>query len=127
MAYNGPVLRWDIFSVDLDPRVGSEHGGIGKPALVISNDGFNAAFPLVTILPLTKLEGKKRKVYTFEVVTGDLLGTGYQTIIMPQQIRTISKLRLLKRRGTLADETVRDEVENRVMEHLGIEFEAEDI
>jgi mRNA-degrading endonuclease toxin of MazEF toxin-antitoxin module len=44
---------------------------------------------------------------------------------MPQQIRTISKLRLLDRIGVVEDEDTRSEIENRLLEHLGIEFEAE--
>jgi mRNA interferase MazF len=127
MAHIGRVIRWELYWVDLKPHVGSEHGGERKPALIISNDGFNQHFDLVTIVPLTKLEGKKRRVYTFEVLAPDLIGTGHKTIIMPQQIRTISRKRLLERIGVLTDESVQVEVENRLMEHLGIEFEAEDL
>jgi mRNA-degrading endonuclease toxin of MazEF toxin-antitoxin module len=43
----------------------------------------------------------------------------------PHQIRTISKLRLTERIAVLADENLKTENENRVLEHLGIEFEAE--
>jgi mRNA interferase MazF len=127
MAYSGSVSRWELYWVDLEPHVGSEHGGEHKPALVVSNDGFNQHFDVVTIVPLTKLEGKKRRVYAFEVLAPDLIGTGQRSIIMPQQIRTISKKRLLARIGTLEDENVQVEVENRLLEHLGIEFEAEDL
>ena len=126
MAHIGRVIRWELYWVDLEPHVGSEHGGERKPALVISNDGFNHHFELVTIVPLTKLEGKKRRVYPFEVLAPDLIGTGHLTIIMPQQVRTISRKRLLERIGVLTDEPVQVQVENRLMEHLGIEF-AEDL
>lgn len=127
MAHIGRVIRWELYWVDLEPHVGSEHGGERKPALVISNDGFNHHFELVTIVPLTRLEGKKRRVYPFEVLAPDLIGTGHLTIIMPQQVRTISRKRLLERIGVLTDEPVQVQVENRLMEHLGIEFEAEDL
>lgn len=36
-----------------------------------------------------------------------------------------SRLRLLERIGTLADGTLRLEIENRLLEHLGIAFEPE--
>lgn len=122
MAHLGPVSRWEVYWVDLEPRVGGER----RPAVVVSNDGFNPHFDVVTIVPLTKREGKKRKVYAFEVLAPDLVGTGYESIIMPQQVRTISKLRLLERIGVLSDDRLRDQIESRLMEHLGIEFEAEE-
>jgi len=120
------VSRWELFWIDLEPHVGSEHGGERKPGVVVSNDGFNQHFDVVTILPLTRLEGKQRRVYPFEVLAPDLIGTGYGSIIMPQQVRTVSKKRLLERIGLLEDEGVRLQVENRLLEHLGIAFEVEE-
>jgi mRNA interferase MazF len=120
------VARWEIYWVDLEPRVGSEQGGLRRPAIVLSNDGFNAHFEVVTIVPLTKREGKRRRVYEFEVLLpADVVGTGFESIVMPHQIRTVSKLRLLERIGILTDEDRQVEIENRVLEHLGIAFEAE--
>jgi mRNA interferase MazF len=126
VAYIGPVKRWDLYWADLNPSVGSEQAGDRRPVLVISNDGFNAAFEVVAVLPLTKLEGKRRRVYPFEaLLPPGVVGTGVSSIVMPQQIRTISKLRLLDRIGVVEDEDARSEIENRLLEHLGIEFEAE--
>lgn len=128
MAYQGPVSRWDLYWVDLEPRVGSEQGGESRPAIVLSNDGFNAHFPVVTIVPLTRREGKRRRVYEFEVLLPPgVVGTGFESIAMPYQIRTVSKLRLLERIGVLTDEELRVEIENRLLEHLGIAFEAEEL
>jgi mRNA interferase MazF len=126
VAYIGPVHRWDLYWADLDPAVGSEQGGERRPVLVISNDGFNAAYELVTVVSLTKLEGKQRRVYPFEVLLPpSVIGTGYSSIVMPQQVRTISKKRLLERIGVLSDAAKQDEIENRLLEHFDIEFEAE--
>ncbi len=100
---------------------------LGRPVLVLSNDGFNGAFDVVTILPLTKQEGKKRDVYPFEVLLEKGTVTDeWSSIVMPQQIRTISKLRLLDLIGRLTEESIQTAIENRVLEHLGIEFEAEE-
>lgn len=125
MAHAGPVLRWEVYWVDLDPAVGREQGGDRRPAIVVSNDGFNQHFDVVTVVPLTKLEGKKRKAYPFEVLVPDLVGTGHQGIAMPQQVRTISKHRLLERAGSLKDAGLQIRIENRLIEHLGIDFEAD--
>ena len=127
MAHTGPVARWEIYWVDLEPRVGSEQGGDRRPAVVVSNDGFNHHFDVVTVVPMTKREGRKRRVYPFEVPAPDLLGTGHENILMPQQVRTISKYRLLERAGVLDDESLRFDLENRLLEHLGIAFEAEEL
>jgi mRNA interferase MazF len=126
MAHLGPVRRWEIYWVDLEPSVGSEQGGERRPAVVVSNDGFNHHFDVVTVVPITKREGKKRRVYLFEVLAPDLVGTGHESILMPQQVRTISKRRLLERTGVLEDESIRIDLENRLLEHLGIDFEAEE-
>jgi mRNA interferase MazF len=126
VAYLGPVTRWEVYWVDLEPHVGSEQGGERRPAIVVSNDGFNQYFDVVTVVPLTKREGKKRQVYPFEILLPDPLGTGHDSIAMPQQIRTISKRRLLERVSVLNSEDLRAEIENRLLEHLGIAFEAEE-
>jgi mRNA interferase MazF len=126
MAHLGPVRRWEIYWVDLEPTVGSEQGGERRPAVVVSNDGFNHHFDVVTVVPITKREGKKRRVYPFEVLAPDLVGTGNESILMPQQIRTISKRRLLERTAVLDDERIQIDLENRLLEHLGIDFEAEE-
>lgn len=126
MGYLGPVARWEIYWVDLDPQVGSEQGGDRRPAIVLSNDGLNAHFNVVTVVPLTRRAGKQRRVYAFEVLLSpEVVGTGFESIVMPHQIRAISKLRLLERVGVLTDEDRRREIENRLLEHLGIAFEAE--
>jgi mRNA interferase MazF len=127
VSYTGPVARWEIYWIDLEPHVGREQGGERRPGLVLSNDGFNAHFDVVTILPLTRLEGEQRRVYPFEVLLPqEVVGTGSASIVMPQKIRTISKLHLVERIGVLADGELRARIENRVLEHLGIEFEAEE-
>lgn len=47
----------------------------------------------------------------------------FGSIVMGQQIRTISRLRLLDRLGTVADRELQEEIEDRILEQLGIEFE----
>jgi mRNA interferase MazF len=124
MAYNGPVHQWDTFVADLEYPVGSEQGGARRPVIVVSNDGFNAAFPVVTVIPLTKREGKKRRVYPFEVaIPAKLAGNPVASIAMPYQIRTIDKTRLLQPLGRVADSAVRRSIEDRIIEHLGIAFD----
>jgi mRNA interferase MazF len=127
VAYTGPVRRWDIYWADLEPRVGNEQGGESRPVIVVSNNGINSSLGVVTVISVTKLEGKKRKVYPFEVeVPKGVITPDYASVIMPQQIRSISKLRLLERIGSLDGEDYRTQIENRLLEHLDISFEAEE-
>lgn len=122
----GSLARWELVWADYDPRLGSEQGGSRRPALVISNDGFNAHFDVVTVIPLTKARGKKRKVYPFEVrLPRGIAGNTEESIVMPQQIRTISKMRILEPIGLLSGPGLQAEIEARLLEHLGVDFEPE--
>ncbi len=115
-----------MFWVDLAPHVGSEQGGDRRPALVVSNDGINSQLSVITVLSMTKLEGKRRKPYTFEVVLpAGTVSAAHQSIVMPQQVRSISKMRLLEKIGALTIAAKCTEIENRLLEHFGIQFEAE--
>ncbi|HWG33404.1 MAG TPA: type II toxin-antitoxin system PemK/MazF family toxin [Gemmatimonadaceae bacterium] len=126
MAYSGAVRRWDIYWADLEPAVGSEQKGERRPVIVVSNDGVNAKFTVVTVVPVTKAEGKKRKLYTFEVLLpAGTITDDHASVVMPYQMRAISKLRLLERIGRLEDPTYREEIETRLLEHLDIAFEEE--
>lgn len=104
----------------MDPSVGSEQAG-RRPVLVISNDGFNARMPVVTVVPLTSREGKRRRPYDFEVeLPPGIVGKGITSIVMPHRIRTISKARLLKPAARITDEAQRYAIELRLLEHLDI-------
>ena len=123
MAYLGQIRRWEVYWADLDPTVGQEQRGEKRPVLVISNDGFNAHFEVVTVLPLTKGAGKTRRVYPFEVeIPAGTLHERFSSIVMPQQIRTVSRLRMLEHLGAVSDPAVQHAIEDRLLEHLGIEF-----
>ena len=127
MAHTGTVLQWDLFQADLEPSVGREQGGESRPVLIVSNDGFNKAFDVVTVLPLTKTGNKARAVYAFEVILpANEAGNPLESIVMPQQIRTISKSRLLSRVGSLNNLNIRRQIEDRVLDHLGINLDPED-
>ena len=128
MTFFGTVLQWELFDADLNPTVGREQGGESRPVLIVSNDGFNKSFDVVTVLPLTKTAGKQRQVYAFEVVLPpQLAGNPLESIVMPQQIRTISKSRLLSRVGQLMNVALRREIEDRLLDHLGISLDADGV
>lgn len=124
MSYLGPVKRWELYWADLEPVVGSEQAGSSRPVLVVSNDKANATFRVVTVLPLTKLEGKGRPPRAFEVpLPLNLMRNQLTPLALPHQIRTIAKERLLERVGTMDDPDACSNVEIGILDHLGIEFE----
>jgi mRNA-degrading endonuclease toxin of MazEF toxin-antitoxin module len=124
MAYVGPIQRWELYWAYLEPTLGSEQSGSSRPVLVVSNDRANAAFRVVTVLPLTKLEGKDRPPRVFEVpLPPHLLRNAFTPLALPHQIRTIAKERLLERVGLMDDFDARYRVEAGILDHLGIEFE----
>jgi len=115
--------RWDLLLIDFGDGVGKEQAGV-RPALVVSNDGFNRHFPLATVLPLTKSEGKRRRVFSFEVVLpAYAAGNEVESIVMPHQLRTVSRDRLRRRLGRLMAPKLRADIENRLLDHLGMQFE----
>lgn len=121
MPHLGAVHQWDVFRADLEYVVGREQGGESRPVIVVSNDGFNEQFSVVTVISLTKTEGKQRKVYPFEIVIpAGLAGNPKESIIMPYQIRTIDKKRLVEWIGRLTAAQVRTEIEDRIIEHIGV-------
>jgi mRNA interferase MazF len=90
----GPVSRFDVFLVALDPTLGREIKKT-RPCLVISPDEMNKHLDTVIIAPMTT-KGRDyptRVACTFQGETGK---------VVLDQIRTVDKVMLVKRLGTLA-------------------------
>jgi mRNA interferase MazF len=94
------VNKWEIYNCDLDPTKGSEQKGF-RPVLVISNDAVNHNIPIVTILPFSSFK-KNDKIYPTEVfLPKEGSGLSKDSIVMIQQIRTISQSRLIEKIGSI--------------------------
>ena len=85
--------RFDVFLVGLDPVVGSEIQKT-RPCLVISPDEMNNHLRTVIVAPMTTVERNypTRVSCTFRKKQGQ---------IVLDQIRTIDKMRLVKKLGTI--------------------------
>jgi mRNA interferase MazF len=93
------IERGDIFLTNLEPVLGKEQGGI-RPVLIIQNDISNQYSPVVIIAAITS------KVYEKEFPTNvfirkDESKLDKDSTIMLNQIRTIDKIRLVKKIGSL--------------------------
>jgi mRNA interferase MazF len=110
--------QWAVFEANLDPAAGSEQKG-KRPVLIVSNEEFNQAMPVVTVLPLTST---RRPLYPSEVRLAEgRAGQPLESIILSHQIRTISKQRLGQLLGYLEDRSLQDLVKQAMQEHLDLD------
>jgi len=87
------IKRFDVYLINLDPTVGAEIQKT-RPCLVISPDEMNRHIRTVIIAPMTSADKDypTRIPCTFKKKKGQ---------IVLDQIRTIDKIRLVKKFGTI--------------------------
>jgi len=90
------VKQYDVYLADLNPTIGREQAGM-RPVLIISNS-YENLLDVVTIIPITSLKNNRR-LYPNELLLPDELQK--PSILLCQQIRTISKKRLVKKLTTI--------------------------
>lgn len=88
--------QYDVYLADLNPTIGREQFG-KRPVLIISNN-YENLLDIVTIIPITSLKDGRR-VYLNELLLQNELEK--PSILLCQQIRTISKSRLIKKLTTI--------------------------
>ena len=87
--------RSDVFLVSLDPTIGHEIKKT-RPCLIVSPDEMNRFIATVIIAPMTS----KGRDYPSRV---DCTFQGIQGQIVLDQVRTVDKLRLVKRLGAISE------------------------
>lgn len=103
------VNQWDIYYCSLDPTQGSEQRG-SRPVLVLSNNAVNHAIPVSTVAPLSSIK-EGAKIYPTEVaVPAGISGLHKDSVVMIQQLRTLSHQRLTRKLSELNDEGSRQEI-----------------
>ena len=87
------VKRFDVYLVNLDPTIGSEIKKT-RPCLIISPDEMNRNIRTVIIAPMTSTnkDYPTRVACTFRKKQGQ---------IVLDQIRTLDKIRLIKKLGSI--------------------------
>lgn len=88
------VKRGEIWLVSLDPTVGSEIKK-SRPCVIVSPPELNEHLRTVIVAPMTS----KGFVAPFRV---PITHAGTKGLIVLDQIRTVDKLRLIKRLGTVS-------------------------
>jgi mRNA interferase MazF len=95
--------RGDIWQVDLGRTRGREQAGT-RPALVVSVDPFNqSGADLVILLPITS---KFKRVRSHVPVQPPEGGLSLPSFIKCEDVRSVSKQRLLHRLGTVSSATI---------------------
>ena len=108
------IRRGGVFLVSLDPIVGSEIGKT-RPAVVVQNELANRSSPTVTIIPITSRVGR---VFPFQVrIPAGEGGLERESKAVCEQIRTVSRSRLVERLGELPAERL-DEIRAALDRHL---------
>ncbi len=98
------VKRGDIWYADLSPAMGSEQDGI-RPVVVIQNEKGNRFSPTVIVAAVTS---QKKKELPTHVFLDSGMGLVKNSVVMAEQVRTLSKQRLLHRVGTVSTKKMQE-------------------
>jgi mRNA interferase MazF len=108
--------RGDIWTVDLEPVVGSEQGK-ARPALIIQNDIGNRYSPVLIVAAVTSGEHAR---YDVQVeVKAPEGGLRRHSLVLLNQVRTIDKRRVGRYWGRVSAETMR-QVDKAIKISLGL-------
>lgn len=110
------LKRGEIYFANLNPTIGKEISKT-RPVLIISNDINNTYSDLITIVPITS---QTENIYPYEVsITKEESGLDKHSKIKCNQIRTIDKIRLTKKTGSISKDKI-NQIERAVCVHLDI-------
>ncbi len=115
---NKKVYRGDVWLFDPDPVKGREQGYKNRLCVVVSNNDFNnGAAELVIVLPCTTSDRNIPSQVEIAPPEGGVKRTSYA---MTEQVRTISKIRLLKKMGDISLSTMA-EIEDWIKDLLDLD------
>jgi len=98
--------RGDIWLANLNPTIGREQSGL-RPCLVVSVDQFNhGPAELVIVVPLTS---RDKSIPLHVRVAGNDTGLNAVSFIKTEDVRSVSRKRLVKKTGTVSGR-IMDEV-----------------
>ena len=98
------IRRGQVWSVALDPTVGSEQAKM-RPCVVVQRDAANNASPGTIVCPITDAKRSMGSVIRVKVPKGEG-GLIKDSVVQCDQIRTVSHLRLRELKGELERETM---------------------
>ena len=109
------IERMDILLVDLGWNKGSVQSG-QRPVLVVSNNVGNRVSGILEVIPFTSKE--KRAMCTHMWVEG--FGLPSKSLLLAEQIITISKKQIIRPYGKITDEKIIREINKKIIVSLGL-------
>ena len=100
------MRRGDVFDARLNPTEGSEQAGI-RPIVIVSRDAINKNSSVIVVVPLRKAANVKRNYPNNVKIAEGAGGLTIDSVLLGGQVRAISKSRLLRQRGTLSADIMR--------------------
>ncbi len=98
------VNRGDIWYADLSPAVGSEQAGV-RPVVIIQNEKGNRFAPTVIVAAVTS---QNKKNLPTHVRLDEDTGLAKTSVVLAEQVRTLSKHRLLERVGAVSTQKMQE-------------------
>ena len=115
--------RGDIWFADLEPHAGTSVQGGCRPVIVISNDVGNTYAETLNVLPMTR-QLKKPNLPCHTELNPDVITDKHQmmdsSMILAEQITTISKDQLRNYVGRIEDRNLLDSIDHAVSVQLGL-------
>lgn len=99
------MKRGEIYDARLEPTEGSEQGGT-RPVIIVSRDAINSSSPVVIVVPCTTYRMNLRLYPTQVLIQVPDGGLSKDSVAMADQIRVLSKTRLLNMRGKVSNEAM---------------------
>jgi mRNA interferase MazF len=98
------VQRGDIWLVRHDPVEGSEQAGV-RPLLIVQHDVLNRYG--ATTIGFSLSSRQKKEYRTYVLLPAKETGLNCVSVVMTDQVRTISKRRLIKKLGSISFDVMR--------------------
>lgn len=117
---NVKPLQGEIWLFDPDPIKGNEIGKKIRPCVILSNNLMNAGpSGLIIIVPLTSVHKGIESHIKIEPPLGGLSTTSFA---LSEQIRAISKVRLVKRLGKIDSISILKEIRDWILDFTTLDL-----
>lgn len=115
-----PLLRGDVYLVNLDPVIGKEIGK-ARPAVVIQNNIGNKYSPVTIIAPISSVKEITKPLPIMIFLEKDECGLNEESYVDCGQIRTIDKnKRLITKFGSI-DKSKMNEIDKAIKISLSLQ------
>jgi len=97
------LKRFDVWIADLNPKIGTEPGKI-RPVVIVQTDLLNNKHPSTVICPLTTNVEPKAEMLRVNLSKNEA-GLKKKSAILVDQLRAIDNLRLVRKTGTINEDS----------------------